>query len=249
MAIKYIFFDCFNTLIDDFDEAGDESGMRPLAHIPVSHGVYDHPDHFHDDYLAWRRQYWKGGNQDEVLLADRLTAIFRNHLERSSREVDVVPVVEEMMKLFHQVFPTTIRRSALVPKTLAMLHKQVPMAVVSNFFLADYPAYLLNQHNLDHYFDFVIDSAQLMIKKPGRSIYLSALEKAKIAPDQLSEVLFIGDNLKNDVLIPLELGMQAWYFDRSGERKVAPAPPGIISFKNWMELDQLLRSRLNLLTN
>ena len=51
MAIKYLFFDCFNTLIDDFDEQGDESGMRPLSHIPVKHGIYNEAEHFHQDYL------------------------------------------------------------------------------------------------------------------------------------------------------------------------------------------------------
>ncbi len=30
----WIVFDCFNTLIDDFDQAGDESGLGPMEHYP-----------------------------------------------------------------------------------------------------------------------------------------------------------------------------------------------------------------------
>lgn len=118
------------------------------------------------------------------------------------------------------------------------------MAVVSNFFLPDFPEFLLKQNKLDHYFDFIIDSAQLMVKKPGQDIYIHALSRAGIKEDRFGEVLFIGDNLRNDVLMPLKLGMQAWYFDRSEERPSVAAPQEIISFKNWKELGILLEKNL-----
>ncbi|MCB0664851.1 MAG: HAD family hydrolase [Saprospiraceae bacterium] len=246
MTIKYIFFDCFNTLIDDFDEAGDESGMRPLAHIPVAHGLYEREHHFHDDYLAWRKEYWANGNSDEVLLADRLANIFMNQMRRSGRKVEVLPVIEEMLRLFHEVFPTTIRKSPTVNRVLESMRGRIPMAVVSNFFLPDYPQYLLEQHGLHHYFDFIIDSAQIMVKKPGREIYIEAMNKAGITSGDTSEVLFIGDNLKNDVLLPIEMGMQAWYFDRSGERPSSPAPKGVTSFNSWEQLGEMLEDHLRL---
>ena len=245
MPIRYIFFDCFNTLIDDFDEAGDESGMRPLSHIPVTHGLYEVEHDFHDDYLAWRRDHWSNGHCDEVLLQDRLQHIFTRRLSKINKVLDPLPVVNEMLSLFYEVFPTTIRKSNKVGEVLDHLSARIRMSVVSNFFLADYPAYLLKQHGLDHYFDFIIDSAQLMVKKPGREIYQHALQKAAIEGEKISEVLFIGDNLKNDVLIPLELGMQAWYFDRSAERPSAPAPRHIKSFRNWDELWQLVQQEFN----
>ena len=31
----WIFFDCFNTLLDDFDEAGNESGLGSILDLPV----------------------------------------------------------------------------------------------------------------------------------------------------------------------------------------------------------------------
>ena len=36
----WIFFDCFNTLLDDFDETGDESGLSPIVHLPVRDGYF-----------------------------------------------------------------------------------------------------------------------------------------------------------------------------------------------------------------
>lgn len=246
MSIKYIFFDCFNTLIDDFDEHGDESGMRPLSHIPVAHGLYDVDHEFHDDYLAWRRNYWSNGNCDEVLLSDRLNHIFLEQLNRINKDVNPSPVIEEMIELFHEIFPTTIRSSNKVGDVLDNLKDRIPMSVVSNFFLPDYPEYLLEKHDLHHFFDFIIDSAQLMVKKPGKEIYEHALEKAGIKKGDISQVLFIGDNLKNDVLTPIEIGMQAWYFDRSAERPSTPAPGHVKSFKNWDELSVLFEQEFRI---
>ncbi|MBK8501741.1 MAG: HAD family hydrolase [Saprospiraceae bacterium] len=245
MPIKYIFFDCFNTLIDDFDEYGDESGMRPLAHIPVKHGLYDVEHEFHDDYLAWRRNYWSNGNCDEVLLRDRLNHIFLEQMNRNRKDVNLTLVVEEMLTLFHEIFPTTIRTSNKVRAVLDNLKDRIPMSVVSNFFLPDYPEYLLAQHDLHHYFEFIIDSAQLMVKKPGKEIYNHVLAKAGIKKGDISQVLFIGDNLKNDVLTPMEIGMQAWYFDRSEERPSAQAPGHIKSFKNWDILSLLFKQEFS----
>lgn len=39
-APTWIFFDCFNTLLDDFDEAGDESGLGSILDLPVREGRY-----------------------------------------------------------------------------------------------------------------------------------------------------------------------------------------------------------------
>ncbi len=240
MTIKYIFFDCFNTLIDDFDETGDESGMKPLAHIPVKHGLYAHASHFYDDYIFWRQRYWSNGNHNEVLLSDRLHQIFTDSLKKSGKMLDVTPAVDEMLSVFHHVFPDTVRKSSEINLVLDRLRNRIPMAVVSNFFLPGYPEQMLKNNQLNHYFDFILDSAQMMYKKPGKEIYWEAIQRAGIPDKELHKVLFVGDNLRNDVLTPREMGMQAWYFDRSDVRPGLPTPPGIKSFKNWSEFSEMI---------
>ena len=54
-SIEWIFFDCFNTLIDDFDQDGDESGLGPMQHLPVEAGLYDTVYDLRKDYLDWRK--------------------------------------------------------------------------------------------------------------------------------------------------------------------------------------------------
>jgi len=104
------------------------------------------------------------------------------------------------------------------------------MGVVSNFILQDMPKQLLIRHNLDHFFDFIIDSSTVGWRKPCHKIYHHALELARINKDQVNNVCFIGDNLNLDVKRPLSLGMQAVYY-ASKKNKVNEIP----SVNNWDE--------------
>ena len=53
--ITWIFFDCFNTLVDDFDETGDQSGVKPLGELAAQAGVVEQPEDFHRLYTQWRK--------------------------------------------------------------------------------------------------------------------------------------------------------------------------------------------------
>jgi putative hydrolase of the HAD superfamily len=215
MEIEWIFFDCFNTLIDDFDPTGDESGVKPIAHIPVKHGLYQQVDEFHQAYLKWRVDYWAKGNNDEVHLEHRFQSVLQEAKEKSGATTDLAPLIQEMIEAFHLVYPGSIRKSPKVESVLEAFSGKIKMGVVSNFFLPDYPEKLLREQGLDHYFNFIIDSAQIKTKKPGYEIYDMALARAGLDRSQSNRVLFVGDNIKNDVLIPMEIGMHAVHYDRS----------------------------------
>lgn len=43
----WIFFDCFNTLLDERDGLSDESCMKPIAYIPVAAGLFASTVQFH----------------------------------------------------------------------------------------------------------------------------------------------------------------------------------------------------------
>lgn len=112
----------------------------------------------------------------------------------------------------------------------------VKTGVISNFYLRDWPQRMLMKFGLYSHFDFVIDSASFGFKKPGHTIYLGALQRAGILINQAERVIFIGDNLTNDVLAPMELGMKAIYLDRTDDRPSSePVPEGIPSIRHWDE--------------
>lgn len=101
-----------------------------------------------------------------------------------------------------------------VEAMLRRWHGVVPMAVVSNFYIAGFPEELVTAHNLDSYFAFVIDSTQVGYRKPAPEIFDAALKRAGIHPSQRSKVWFIGDNWRADVEGAVRAGMTPIYFSK-----------------------------------
>lgn len=229
-SLDWIFFDCFNTLIDDFDTSGYDAGLAPMYQVPVTAGLYKDIANIRADYLHWRREHIVGQAHEQSLQQR-----FRNMLAIYRPEADattVDQVVAEMEVQFMNCFPATLRRPAGVESMLQHWQGKVAMGVVSNFFLAHWPAKMLERYGLRDHFQFVLDSAECGKRKPGEVIYQIALEAAG-NPDP-ERVLFIGDHLMNDAIAPQRLGMQSIYFDRSAERsKSSAAPPDIQSITHW----------------
>lgn len=157
LPFDWIFFDCFNTLIDDFDETGSDSGLSPMHHIPVDAGFYNTVEEFRRDYHQWRQNQWIDHWQ-EVLLPDRLLTILKAR-SPNPPTCQIESVVTEMMSHFEVGYPLTLRLPQGVNDMLNHWQGKVPMGVVSNFHLSQRPAQLLDTFGLKHYFRFVLDSA------------------------------------------------------------------------------------------
>ncbi len=229
--IKWIFFDCFNTLVDDFDETGDQSGVKPLGQRCAEAGVFDHSESFHQAYLQWRSMQWVSASWHEVDLLDRI----RGTLALGKKpEMDLEQLSNELMEIFHQTYPSTLRAVSGAAEMLDRLGSKYKTGLVSNFFLPGYPGKVLESFDLHHTFDFILDSAQVGHKKPGKEFYLAAMQKAGVAEADTNQILFVGDSLLNDVITPQNLGMQAIHFDRSADVPNAKPTPGHLpSITSW----------------
>ena len=229
-SIDWIFFDCFNALVDDFDTTGYEAGLTPMYQVLVDAGLYADLAAVRADYHRWRRQYIAGKPKEQSLQQR-----FRHMVQWCQPDIDaqaIEPVLEEMEAQFQACFPAMLRLPPGVETMLQRWQGQVSMGVVSNFLLPQWPARMLERYGLTSYFSFVLDSAACGWRKPGVEIYQLALATAgSPAPER---VLFIGDHLTNDVLAPRSLGFQAIYFDRSAERsKSAAAPADVTAITAW----------------
>lgn len=226
--ITTIFFDCFNTLIDDFDSTGSEWGLGCIAESAVKRGVADSATGFRDGYLG-AHQSWFKEDYVEMSLIERLRSAFP--------DADT-SALTELVALFEQRYPDTIRFDERTREMLEVLSRRYTLAVVSNYFIPGMVKVLLNQVSIDHYFQVIVSSVELGTKKPGAEIYRHTQQVLGVEP---GEVLFVGDNLRNDVLRPIDYGMQAIYYDRSGERPGCQSPPdGVAYITGWNELTDWL---------
>ncbi|MGD1952004.1 MAG: HAD family hydrolase [Leptolyngbyaceae cyanobacterium] len=233
-SIDWIFFDCFNTLIDDFDTSGCEAGLARMYQVPVTAGLYKTVEEVRADYHRWRLEYIAGKPYEQTL-QERFRNVFATYRPEAYTTV-VDQVLAEMEVQFMECFPATLRLPAGVESMLQRWQGKVSMGVISNFFLAEWPAKMLDRYGLKPHFQFVLDSAECGKRKPNDVVYKIALEVAgNPAPER---VLFIGDHLTNDAIAPQRLGMQSIYFDRSAERTSSSAAPSYIkAITHW---DQFL---------
>ncbi|MEM9137205.1 MAG: HAD family hydrolase [Cyanobacteria bacterium P01_F01_bin.42] len=237
-SIEWIFFDCFNTLIDDFDEDGDESGLGPMQHLPVEAGLYSTVYELRRDYLDWREQNLTSQAR-EIPIQDRLTALLKRRAPDYPRDQRAA-LVAQMVDCFLESYESDLRLPAGVLDMLTYWQGKVSMGVVSNFHVSALPERLLEKFGLRSYLKFVVDSAECGYRKPSTEIYSIAAHAANLRIEDYSKVLFIGDHLLNDVLTPQSLGMSAIHFDRSLERpRSAPTPKNIPSIRGWANFRSL----------
>jgi hypothetical protein len=77
--MDWVFFDCFNTLIDDFDSQGTIDGLETIAYLPLDAGVFDTAVAFREAGREARAVNW-WRPESEVHLAVRPPPINRPRL-------------------------------------------------------------------------------------------------------------------------------------------------------------------------
>ncbi len=113
-----------------------------------------------------------------------------------------------------------VSQSKLFPETLEVLEglksRGLKLGLVSNTIPITRP--VMRRFGVESYFDTVILSCEVGMKKPEPAIFEMALRQLKVSPE---ETLMIGDQEEKDVDAPKSLGMRALLIDREGNTKGA----------------------------
>jgi HAD superfamily hydrolase (TIGR01549 family) len=104
-------------------------------------------------------------------------------------------------------------------------------------------ANVLTQHRIFEYFDVFAISEHLGCLKPDRRIFIHALDRLGIRPDEYTRTLMVGNNLARDVKGANELGMISVWLDWAPRRAKIPANESEIpryTIKQPIELLQVI---------
>lgn len=133
-----------------------------------------------------------------------------------------------------------------MPELLALLRKKgVRSGVVSNMgFSGQCLKHRLQHLFPDHHFDFVMTSADYLIRKPDPHLFALALKKARCRAD---EALFCGDNPGMDILGAHRAGITPVFYDRDlgcAYRKPTylDQMPPCIRISDWSQLHEALQA-------
>ncbi len=173
-------------------------------------------------YDEFKRVYFEVRNQlylesesslNEVDFQQRIAET----LEKFSYETSSSdPTVTRATDVFVQAFIEDLRMEDFVPGLLAELKKEHKLALVSNFAYGPGPLKVLQRFDLAEFFDTVIVSAEVGVRKPHKRIFKEALKRLNVKAE---EAVFVGDSLKADIYGAKKLGLKAILVENIGIRR------------------------------
>ena len=126
------------------------------------------------------------------------------------------PTVTRAVEAFLEAFIEDVRMEAHIRPLLTQLKKKSKLGLVSNFAYAPGLWKILERFDLTRFFDAVVISGELGLRKPHPKIFKEALELLEV---EASEAVFVGDSLKADINGAKNMGLKTILVENIGLRK------------------------------
>jgi putative hydrolase of the HAD superfamily len=213
-AVKYILFDCMETLVDmDPLPSGEDYALWAFRDSGLE-GLWTDFSEFRAGYERARETLNRlHADFTEDSFTDRFTFMCERNPRIGGRDISPQDMAKRLSDRFLKTYYERCFVNEDVRKILPGLASRYRLGVVSNFKTHGGIETLLAAHGLAAYFEFILVSIDFGFRKPHHGIYNEAINRAK-TPAQA--ILFIGDDPQNDVAVPGALGMQTLLFDRYG---------------------------------
>lgn len=227
MNIKHVFFDLDHTLWD-FDKNSELTFQEVFQELEISIKVND----FLEVYMPINLNYWRLFREEKVskskLRYGRLKDSF-NALEFTISDGKINKIAD----LYIEYLPNY---NYLLEGTLDLLDylkSKYKMHIITNGF--DEVQHLkIKKSGLNSYFDKIITSESVGVKKPNPKIFEFALNQANTIPQ---ESIMIGDSYDADVIGAIEFGMMAIHCNfKAAENKIG----GILSVNSLKQIKDYL---------
>ena len=226
MNIKHIFFDLDHTLWDF-----ETNSNRTFSYIFERNDLGVNFNDFIEVYQPINYRYWKLFREDKVSKADLRYGRLREAFDGIEFDVS-----DEMIQLLSEEYITYLAdHNELFDNALTVLDylkPQYKMHIITNGFQEVQYRKLQNSKLLP-FFDQVITSEKVGVKKPNPVIFEYALE---LTGAGAHESVMIGDNFEADILGAINVGMQAIFCKFNGEiaTKDVPSVENLLELKNFL---------------
>jgi HAD superfamily hydrolase (TIGR01662 family) len=225
MQIKAVLFDMFDTLvlIDRTYEFYNPAVGRMHRHI-VKYGVDVPFEEFYDAYVKARDKLY--ADAEASLEEPHFDYRIKNALQLLGYNYDVSnPVVTGATSEFCQEFSRHVKVDQHSKPVLQDLCGKYKLGIVSNFAIPECVDSLLNENELDSFFDAVVVSAKVNKRKPSPEIFQNTLKSMGI---QAKNAVFVGDTADTDVAGAHAVGMKSVYIKRRTEQTLERFKPDVV---------------------
>lgn len=226
MNIKHVFFDLDHTLWDF-----EINSAKTFEKIFELHKIKIDLELFLTHYKKINFEYWRLFRNNlvskEKLRYSRLRDTF-DELNISISD-DLINYLSEdyinYLSTFNFVFEGTI-------EVLEYLKPKYQLHIITNGF-SEVQTKKMKNSKLDVYFDKIITSESVGVKKPNPKIFMYALEQANA---QANESIMIGDSWEADIMGAKNIGIKP-IFCNFDQKEVGNS---VLSIKNLLELKKYL---------
>jgi putative hydrolase of the HAD superfamily len=152
-----------------------------------------------------------------------------SHLDDLSSMVEALGLQDQVPQKLVEQTVATLHRQCLpkvslitgAAETLATLQAHdYRISLISNAAYSPFLTWTLERFELLHFFEKILVSADVGVRKPALDIFRIALDQLQLEP---ADVVYVGDDYQKDVAAPKQLGMRAIWFRPDG---AAPSPEG-----------------------
>ena len=227
MNIKHIFFDLDHTLWD-FEKNSDLAFQKVFKKQNVTANIND----FLKVYRPLNKEYWKLYREEKVtkqeLRYQRLKKTFDAiKYNISDDTIDIIAVEYiDFLADFNHLFNNTF-------EVLDYLNEKYELHIITNGF-SEIQTKKMESSKILHYFDKIITSDSVGVKKPNPKVFEYALQ---IANAKKENSLMIGDSLEADIQGALNIGMNAIHCNFENEIINAT---NFVSVKSLLEIKQYI---------
>ena len=204
--IKHIFFDLDHTLWD-FEKNSEEALSEIIGGCQKNCGFTFSLKEFLDTYKPINYLMWELYRKNEIKKEELRVRRFGDTLIKLG--IDDIKIAEFIADEYVKISP---RKTNLFPHTieaLEYLSKKYKLHIITNGF-EEIQYTKLKTSKIDIFFDKVITSEAIGVKKPHPKIFAHALEEARA---KIDESIMVGDNYEADILGAVNFGIPAIFFN------------------------------------
>ena len=223
MPIKAILFDMFDTLMMiEKDHAFYSPAVKGMHGFLVQNGIQVSFATFRDAYIKARDALYE--EADAKMEEPHFNFRIKNALQNLgyNAEAEKCLLVQGATDAFCKEFMNHVRIDEHATETLKQLHGKYRLGIVSNFAIPECVLRLLEENNLNGFFEVIVVSAAVNKRKPNPGIFKCALEKLDVT---VEETVFVGDTVDADIKGPKEVGMKTVYIERRPQKDLETTKP------------------------
>ena len=210
MKYKHIFFDLDRTLWD-FEHNSYETLLELCKSYNLKEKGVENSLEFIKIYKTHNTKLWDLYRVDKISQKDLRRERFQRTL--SDFGINDFDLSEKIGEDYIQVCPRKTKLYPFAIEVLEYLKQKYPLHIITNGF--DKTQHIKLEHSgMKQYFDEIITSEKLGVKKPNPAIFQHAIEMANTNKE---ESVYVGDNLVVDILGCQNFGMDGVFFNPEKE--------------------------------